>query len=108
MAQPSEPPDGQDVPPDDRASCDDVASPAAYANHFEIGYNAFEFLLDFVHVYDEGATTGARIRVVTVPAYAKAFSDLLQSSVAAYEETFGPLAMPSPEAEDADCEAGPD
>ena len=43
---------------------------AVYANQFEIGFNAFEFLFDFGQVYDEDATE-AHWRVVTAPAYAK-------------------------------------
>jgi len=63
---------------------------AAYANHFEIGFNAFEFLLDFGQDY-EGPAAGTlpHLRVVTAPAYAKAFANLLWRSIGDYEAAFG-------------------
>ena len=52
---------------------------ARYSNHFEIGQNAFEFLRDFVQLYD-GNEKRPRIhtRIITSPFYAKHLSDLLQ------------------------------
>jgi hypothetical protein len=66
--------------------------PAAYANHFEVGFNAFEFLLDFAQNYDsaEGVSL-AHTRIVTAPAYAKVFRALLDRSIGDYEAAFGPI-----------------
>lgn len=66
--------------------------PAAYANQFEVGFNAFEFLLDFAQDYDgaEGMAV-AHTRIVTAPAYAKVFRGLLDRSIAEYEAAFGPI-----------------
>lgn len=66
---------------------------AVYANQFEIGFNAFEFLFDFGQVYDEDATE-AHWRVVTAPAYAKVFRALLDKSISEYEEAFGIIPDP--------------
>ena len=72
--------------------------PAAYANHFEVGYNAFEFLLDFAQDYygPEGMAV-AHTRIVTAPAYAKVFRSLLDRSIVEYEAAFGPIGPLPPE-----------
>jgi hypothetical protein len=65
---------------------------AVYANQFEVGFNAFEFLLDFAQDYYgvEGLTV-AHTRIVTAPAYAKMFRGLLDRSIVEYEAAFGPI-----------------
>lgn len=76
--------------------------PAAYANQFAVGYNAYEFLFDFGQDY--GGTDGGRAavhtRIVAAPAYAKLFRSLLERSIGDYEATFGPIAQPPQEAPD--------
>ncbi|MBC5784502.1 DUF3467 domain-containing protein [Ramlibacter sp. USB13] len=75
-----------------------AAEPAAYANHFEVGFNAFEFLLDFAQAYEsaEGLAL-AHTRIVTAPAYAKVFRALLDRSIVEYEAAFGPITPAPPE-----------
>jgi hypothetical protein len=65
---------------------------AVYANQFEVGFNAFEFLLDFAQEYNsaEGMTV-VHTRIVTPPAYAKVFLGLLDRSIVEYEAAFGPI-----------------
>lgn len=66
--------------------------PAAYANHFEIGFNAFEFLLDFAQDYGGAEEMAvAHTRIVTAPAYAKVFRGLLDRTIVEYEATFGTI-----------------
>lgn len=62
-----------------------------YANYLEVGYNAFEFLLDFGQFYPEGGKPQLHTRIVTGPAYAKTFLEILQQSVEQYEESFGAI-----------------
>jgi len=62
-----------------------------YANAFQIGHNAFEFLLDFGQVALESEETHFHTRIVTGPAYAKALSKLLGASINQYEQTFGKI-----------------
>ena len=61
-----------------------------YSNHFKVGFNSFEFILDFGQAYDEGAPAH-HTRIVTGPAYAKALANLLRDSLAAYERSYGPI-----------------
>jgi len=73
---------------------------AVYANQFEVGFNAFEFLLDFAQEYQsaEGMTV-VHTRIVTTPTYAKVLRGLLDRSILEYEAAFGTIApLPSDEA----------
>jgi hypothetical protein len=79
---------------------DPAARGAVYANHFEVGFNAFEFLFDFGQQYDDSPAACAAARIVTAPAYAKVFCGLLLGSIADYESSFGPI--PSPPETDPD------
>ena len=82
------PPPPAEAPPAPKGA----PEPAAYANHFEVGYNAFEFLLDFAQDYDSpDGLAMAHTRIVTAPAYAKVFKGLLDRSIGGYEATFGPI-----------------
>jgi len=62
-----------------------------YSNFFKVGFNSFEFLLDFGQMYGNGADEVLHTRIVTGPAYAKAFAHLLTDSLAAYERSCGPI-----------------
>ena len=60
-----------------------------YSNYFKVGFNSFEFILDFGQAYDGVAPHHTRI--VTGPAYAKALAHLLRDSLDAYERAYGPI-----------------
>ena len=60
-----------------------------YANYFQVGHNAVEFLLDFGQLYAESQRAQWHTRIITHPTYAKALLGLLRESVAQYEQTFG-------------------
>jgi hypothetical protein len=49
-----------------------------YANYFKIGYNAYEFVIDFGQYYSESEDAHIQTRIVTSPAYAKALLNTLQ------------------------------
>lgn len=67
-----------------------------YANYFKVGHNAFEFLLDFGQFYAESQRVQFHTRIITHPTYAKVLSDLLQESLAQYEQTFGAIPQKGP------------
>ncbi len=60
-----------------------------YANYFEVGYNTYEFILDFGQRYSESEDAKSHTRIVTSPVYAKAFLETLRDSVSKYEQLFG-------------------
>lgn len=62
-----------------------------YANYFKVGYNAFEFLLDFGQFYPEGKEAQLHTRIITNPIYAKTLLELLRESMDRYEQTFGAI-----------------
>lgn len=68
-----------------------VVLDGSYANYFRVGHNAFEFVLDFGQCYPPGDDDRFHSRVITTPAYAKAFSETLRDSIARYEEVFGTI-----------------
>ena len=63
-----------------------------YANYFETGHNAFEFILQFGQLYQEDHEPLIHTRIITSPAYAKTLLEVLQQAVAQYEEEFGAAA----------------
>ncbi len=60
-----------------------------YANYFQVGHNAFEFVLDFGQCYPEDTEAWCHTRIVTGPAYAKVLAETLRKSLDHYEHTFG-------------------
>ncbi len=70
-----------------------------YANNFQVGYNAFEFVLDLGQSYSENTEVGFHTRIVTGPAYAKMLSETLRGSLDQYEHTFGVIPKVSESAE---------
>ena len=66
------------------------SSPAKglYANYFEVGHTAFEFVIDFGQRYS-AREPSRHTRIVTSPVYAKALLATLSKAVADYRERFG-------------------
>jgi hypothetical protein len=61
----------------------------AYANYFEVGHTAFEFVLDFGEAYQGGGLAPCHTRIVTTPVYVLALLDVLSRAVADYQSQFG-------------------
>ena len=64
---------------------------ARYANHFEVGQNAAEFVLDFGQLYSESEAVQIHTRIVTSPLYVKALLRLLEDSIKRHEQTWGEI-----------------
>jgi hypothetical protein len=62
---------------------------ARYANHFNLGYNAFEVILEFGQAYEGQAPAVLHTRIVTTPMHAKGLLELLRDSLDDYERDFG-------------------
>ena len=65
-----------------------------YANYFEIGHNAFEFLLDFGESYTEDTKVRFHTRIITAPIYASVLLETLRGSIDHYEQSFGTIPKP--------------
>lgn len=80
-----------------KAVCDNSPKPEGnqpegrYANYFKIGFNAFEFLLDFIQYYPENKQSQAHTRIITSPAYANRLLETLKKSIDQYQEAFGAI-----------------
>ncbi len=64
---------------------------ARYANYFQVGHNAAEFILDCGQVYSEAEESQVHTRIATSPSYAKALLRLLQESVDRHEQMYGEI-----------------
>ncbi len=62
-----------------------------YANHLEVGHNAFEFLLDFYQRFDENEEAELCARIITNPADAKAMLATLQKAIDTFDRAFGTI-----------------
>lgn len=77
------------------ADANDVAAveraEGRYCNYFKVGFNAFEFVMDFGQMYEQDTDELMHTRIVTTPAYVKEFARLLASSLSNYEAQYGPV-----------------
>jgi hypothetical protein len=73
----------------------------AYANHFHVGHNAFEFVLDFGVAAPEDTGPCMHTRLITSPMLAGAFAGLLEHSLREYEAE-NQIRLPRGVAPDAD------
>jgi hypothetical protein len=64
-------------------------SKGLYANYFEVGHTAFEFVLDFGETYTGKEASPCHTRIVTSPIYARALLETLQKAMAQYDASFG-------------------
>jgi hypothetical protein len=62
-----------------------------YANDFQVGHNAFEFVLDFGQRYHDRPEELWHTRIVTGPVYALAFLETLRASIDEYQQTYGAI-----------------
>jgi Protein of unknown function (DUF3467) len=65
-----------------------------YANYFQVGHNAFEFVLEFGQLYRGGDAPSLHTRIIANPAYVKEFLQVLGNALNAYQHTFGELDDP--------------
>jgi hypothetical protein len=59
-----------------------------YANYFEVGHTAFEFVIDFGQTYANKKAC-CHTRIVTSPTYARALLQTLSEAVEEYQRRFG-------------------
>lgn len=81
-----------DPPQEPAANPAQVASPsrpllASYANYFEVGHNAFEFLIDAGQVEPQSGNIQLMNRLAVSPVHAKLLAQLLARSIDQFEAT---------------------
>lgn len=59
-----------------------------YANYFEVGHTAFEFVIEFGDTY-ANSRRACHTRIVTSPVYATELLHLLRRAIGRYEARFG-------------------
>jgi hypothetical protein len=62
-----------------------------YANYFQVGHNAVEFVFDFGQYFPNSEQPYLHTRIVTSPVYARALLHTLKESLDRHERTFGPI-----------------
>jgi hypothetical protein len=62
-----------------------------YANHYRVGYNAFEFLIDFGQLYEGENKARFHTRIISNPNYIKELLEILKDSIDRYENHYGPI-----------------
>jgi hypothetical protein len=65
---------------------------AGYANYFEVGHNAFEFLIDFGQIDPQSGAIRINSRLAVGPTHAKLFARLIGGAVTQYETQYGVIA----------------
>lgn len=66
-------------------------SEARYANFFEVGHNAYEFLIEFGQYQPKAENVQVQSRIVTGPVFAKLLLSILTKAVAQFEEEHGTI-----------------
>jgi hypothetical protein len=62
-----------------------------YANYFKVGYNAFEFVIEFSQFYPESEEAELCARIITPPIYAKTLLKTLRESIDRYDRLYGTI-----------------
>jgi hypothetical protein len=78
--------------PKPRAASRPRAPLARYSNYFEVGHNAYEFLIDFGQYQPETAGVLLHTRIAVGPTHAKLLATTLVRAVALHEAENGPIA----------------
>lgn len=66
-------------------------SDGKYANYFQIGENALEFVIEFGQLYSDEPAPLIHTRIITSPTYAVQLLSLIEDALRQYEEQFGPI-----------------
>ena len=66
-----------------------VPSKGLYANYFEVGHTALEFVLDFGQRYEGKDESPCHTRIVMSPLYAEELLRTLNESLEQFRERFG-------------------
>lgn len=62
-----------------------------YANAFQVGFNAFELVVEFGESFSRGEAAQVHTRIVTNPIFAQALLRTLSDSLREYERSYGEI-----------------
>jgi hypothetical protein len=62
-----------------------------YANYLQVGHNALEIALEFGQLHQGSADPLIHSAIITSPAYAKRFLQILQQTIESYEREYGEI-----------------
>ena len=65
--------------------CDELEG--IYANTFKVGYNAYEFVIDFGQYFDDKGNENFHTRIITNPKYVESFSEILRESIKKFKDS---------------------
>jgi hypothetical protein len=68
---------------------------ARYSNYFEVGHNAYEFLIDFGQYQPELSEVVLHTRIVAGPTLTKLLHDMVHNAISQYESENGPIPCPN-------------
>jgi hypothetical protein len=68
---------------------------ARYSNYFEVGHNAYEFLIDFGQYQPEVSEVVLHTRIVAGPTLMKLLYDMVRDAICRYENENGPIPCPN-------------
>lgn len=60
-----------------------------YANHLAVGYNGFEFIMDFGQIFEDEIEPPIHTRIITNPEHFQAFVEIMRLSLEQFEQKFG-------------------
>ena len=75
----------------DELSDHQVVKDGRYANFFKVGYNEYEFLVEFGQYFQQEDSPSLHTRIITSPVYAKALWQTLRDSVEEFEARYGTI-----------------
>ena len=68
---------------------------ARYSNYFEVGHNAYEFLIDFGQYQPELSEVVLHTRIVAGPTLTKLLHEMVNNAISQYESENGPIPCPN-------------
>lgn len=68
---------------------------ARYSNYFEVGHNAYEFLIDFGQYQPEVSEVVLHTRIVAGPTLMKLLHDMVRDAITKYEAENGAIPYPT-------------
>lgn len=67
---------------------------ARYSNYFEVGHNAYEFLIDFGQYQPELSEVVLHTRIVAGPTLTKLLHEMIHNAISQYESENGTISCP--------------